>query len=141
METTLNSTQFAQRLRNIMEAHELSATAFAEKLEVGRATISHLMSGRNKPSLDFVLKVVSTFADVDINELLYGVKSNPTLPDSRVKKLEQFQTKKMSLESVQESSENRFRESKNSTTQKSIDRIVIFYNDGTFTTHQPEDSE
>lgn len=141
METTLNSTQFAQRLRNIMEAHELSATAFAEKLKVGRATISHLMSGRNKPSLDFVMKVVSTFADVDINELLYGVKSNPTLPDSRVKKLEQFQTKKMSLESVQESSENRFRKSKNSTTQKSIDRIVIFYNDGTFTTHQPEDSE
>lgn len=141
METTLNSTQFAQRLRNIMEAHELSATAFAEKLEVGRATISHLMSGRNKPSLDFVMKVVSTFSDVDINELLYGIKSNPTLPDSRVKKLAQFQSKKVSLESAQESRESRFRESKKIIPQKSIDRIVIFYNDGTFTTHQPEDSE
>lgn len=140
METTLDSTKFALRLQKIMETHQLSATAFAEKLEVGRATISHLMSGRNKPSLDFVMKVVSTFPEVDLQELLYGVKKTPTLRTSRVETLKQFQanTSRQVLDTLSDTA--LLEQSKKAASQKSIDRIVIFYNDGTFTNHKPDDS-
>lgn len=141
METTINSAKFARRLQKIMESHELSATAFAEKLMVGRATISHLMSGRNKPSLDFVMKVVSTFSDVDINELLYGVKNTPTLPDTRVQKVKQYQARNIASETTPYPKEIPPIDRKKSSVEKSIERIVIFYKDGTFTTHLQENSK
>ena len=39
---------------------------FADEIDVQRSSISHLLSGRNKPSLDFVLKVLSKFDAVDL---------------------------------------------------------------------------
>lgn len=129
-----------------MEAHELSATAFAEKLSVGRATISHLMSGRNKPSLDFVMKVVSTFPEVTLNELVFGVKTSTTLGDVRVEKISKFNDQKSTSAKSEELRQSSFRDpdshrdgSHNS--QKPIDRIVIFFRDGTFTTHTPNESQ
>jgi len=57
----VNSEEFSNRLKEIFDFYELSASSFADKIDVGRASISHILSGRNKPSLDFVMKVVSTF--------------------------------------------------------------------------------
>ena len=68
----VNNASFAKRLQKICDEFELSAAAFAEKVSVGRATISHILSGRNKPSLDFVMKVTTTFPEVDLDWLLYG---------------------------------------------------------------------
>jgi transcriptional regulator with XRE-family HTH domain len=44
----------------------LNASAFADKIGVQRSSLSHLLSGRNKPSLDFILKIVDVFPDVDL---------------------------------------------------------------------------
>ncbi|NQY05213.1 MAG: helix-turn-helix transcriptional regulator [Flavobacteriaceae bacterium] len=68
----VNTEEFITRLREIITQNELSSSAFAEKLGVQRATISHLLSGRNKPSLDFVMKVLTAFPDVDLYWLLNG---------------------------------------------------------------------
>lgn len=57
----VNSAEFAKRLDKLFDFYDLNASSFAEKIDVGRASISHLLSGRNKPSLDFVMKVVQTF--------------------------------------------------------------------------------
>ena len=54
----INNLDFADRLNNIMDYYHLSAAAFADKIKVQRASLSHLLSGRNKPSLEFVLKVL-----------------------------------------------------------------------------------
>ena len=50
---------------------------FADKIGVQRSSISHILSGRNKPSLDFILKVTNEFTDVDIYWLLNGKGSFP----------------------------------------------------------------
>ena len=60
----INNSEFAERLTSIMKSYQLSASAFADKIQVPRSSISHLLSGRNKPSLDFVLKVVKEFDEV-----------------------------------------------------------------------------
>ena len=72
MFTMVNSEEFSNRLQKIFEYYDLNASAFADKIDVGRASISHLLSGRNKPSLDFVMRVVKTFPEVELYWLLNG---------------------------------------------------------------------
>jgi transcriptional regulator with XRE-family HTH domain len=63
------------RLQQIMQEHGMSASQFADVLGVQRSGISHILSGRNKPSLDFVLKVLEKFPDVPVEWLLTGKKT------------------------------------------------------------------
>lgn len=60
------------RLLLLMEAYGFSAGAFADKIEVQRSSISHLMSGRNKPSLDFIQKVLLQFPVINPSWLIMG---------------------------------------------------------------------
>lgn len=116
-----NNYHFIERLKIIVNKEDLTASLFADKIGVQRSSISHILSGRNKPSLDFILKVVQTFDDVDINWLLngkgkYPKDSSPTPPQSL----------------KNEYSGNLFESDDN----KKIDRIVVFFNDGTFSEYQ-----
>ncbi len=99
-----------------MDYYELSASLLADKIGVQRSSISHILSGRNKPSLDFVLKVTNQFSDVDIYWLLKGVGNFP-----QVQKDETLNTNAPTLFS-----------NANNENDKKIQRIVVFYNDGTF---------
>lgn len=111
----LNNSEFTSRIKKIMEHHQLSASLFADKIGVQRSSISHILSGRNKPSLDFVLKITSKFNDVNLEWLLNGKGVFP-----------KFETKKtISPTPTLFSKETINRD-------KKIERIVVFYNDGTF---------
>ena len=52
---------FIARLQRIMNYYDLNASALADGLGVLRSSISHLLSERNKPSLDFILKIVDKY--------------------------------------------------------------------------------
>jgi len=124
----INNSEFSNRLRTIMDFYQLSASAFADKIQVPRSSISHLLSGRNKPSLDFVLKVVKEFEDVELYWLLNGKGSFPN-------SLAPIQTGGTTA-SIQENSPKAKSSANNDfkppETAKKIERIVIFFNDGTF---------
>ncbi len=60
------------RIKTIMDAHGLSASAFADIIKIQRSGISHIFSGRNKPSLDLILKIIEAFPDVTPEWLLLG---------------------------------------------------------------------
>ncbi len=60
------------RIRQVMEYNELSPNAFSEMLEINRSGLSHLYSGRNKASLELVMKLLNKFPTIDINWLLHG---------------------------------------------------------------------
>ena len=76
----LNINAFLKRLEQLMENHQLNAAAFAEKIGVQRSSVSHILSRRNKPSLEFILKVQAEFTEADFDWLLLGArkKSTPT---------------------------------------------------------------
>ena len=57
---------FIARLQRIMDYYDLNASALADNLGVLRSSISHLLSERNKPSLDFVLKIIDKYPEVDL---------------------------------------------------------------------------
>jgi transcriptional regulator with XRE-family HTH domain len=60
------------RIRELLEARQLSPTQFADLIGVGRPVISHILSERNKPSLEVVQKIVGAFPDVSLPWLLTG---------------------------------------------------------------------
>ena len=77
----INTTGFNSRLELILKHYGLSASVFAEKISVQRSSISHVLSGRNKPSLDFVLKIISSFPEVELYWLLNGKGTFPRIPE------------------------------------------------------------
>ena len=73
----MNPEAIITRLKTVLEFYSLTLSTFADNIEVQRSSLSHLMSGRNKPSLDFVLKVVDKYPDVDLYWLLNGKGTFP----------------------------------------------------------------
>ncbi len=124
----INSSDFIERLEHLLQYYGLTASAFADKIEVQRSSISHLLSGRNKPSLEFVLKVVKNFPEVNLYWLLNGKGTFPS------------ENKKAGSPDKQEaplSPETRVAAHTNADAEvrksgKRIEKIVIFYSDGSF---------
>jgi len=74
--TMINNEEFVIRLRKVIDFYDETASSFAENIGVQRSSISHILSGRNKPSLDFVLKVLSAYPDVELYWLLNKIGSD-----------------------------------------------------------------
>ncbi len=126
----VNTENFSKRMNQVMEYYDLSAAGFADKIDVGRSSISHILSGRNKPSLEFVMKVVKSFPEVELYWLLNGKGSFPKSTADVVKKSEKVAPKINSSTPSPSASENQILPQGNPS--KKIQKIVIFYSDGTF---------
>ncbi|GAB1855597.1 helix-turn-helix transcriptional regulator [Flavobacteriaceae bacterium MHTCC 0001] len=128
----LNNQEFAKRLKKVIEFYDESASSFAEKIGVQRSSISHILSGRNKPSLDFVLKVLSTFPEVELYWLLNGKGTFPKTDTIQVANSSTpslfTQPKEPPVVSPQKP--------KLDNKEKHIERIVIFYSDGSFENYE-----
>lgn len=66
------------RVKLIMEQEELSSGEFADRTGIQQSTLSHFINGRNKASLDVIMKIHQAFSDVNIEWLLYGQGSMRT---------------------------------------------------------------
>ena len=109
--------EFTNRLLEILENKNLSASQFAEKIGVQRSSVSHVLSKRNKPSLDFIIKISKTFEDISLDWLING--------DNTLKSSETTNEKN--------SSTSISKEIKNiESTEKELDKIVFFYKDKSY---------
>lgn len=138
-----------------MKYYDLNASSFAEKIQVGRSSISHILSGRNKPSLDFVINIVNTFPEVDLYWLLNGTGTFPkndstnTAPVTHInthlpktEKPENTSTTPVENETVTTlfSDHNVTASQKNDSKiiGKKVSKIIVLYSDGTFKDYLPE---
>lgn len=115
-----------------MDHHGISATAFAEKLGINRSTISHLLSGRNKPSLDVVMKVLQAYPEVELYWLLNGTGHFPSTSTQRTTNPKT----QIQPEAIPNEAEAIISPKAASETEKPIDRVVIFFKDGSFKSYQ-----
>ncbi|SDX45258.1 helix-turn-helix domain-containing protein [Hymenobacter psychrophilus] len=60
------------RIQELLQVRELSSSQFADAIGVSRPVVSHLLSGRNKPSLEVVQKIIAAFPDLSLSWLLNG---------------------------------------------------------------------
>ena len=119
---------FIIRLQEIIKYYDLTASSFAKSIDVQRSSISHLLSGRNKPSLDFVMKVLNTYEQVELNWLIKGEgvfpkQKNLSYPSNLFDEVTELEKKKSNTNTVVKElySDN-----------DEIERIIIFYKNGTF---------
>ena len=150
----VNIEDFIKRLETILDYYNLSASSFADKIGVQRSSLSHLLSGRNKPSLDFILKILDVFPDVDLYWILNGKGSFPKNDDTSTNNNEESLNAKMPTPSIAEKiPENLFseiqnipnmdsKETKSTITPKNsysseVEKIVFFYKNGTFKVFNP----
>lgn len=119
----INSEDFAKRLEKVIEFYGESASSFSENIGVQRSSISHILSGRNKPSLDFIMKVLSVYPEVELYWLLNGKGNFPSAPSSKA--IENDQNKSTTSAAIK-------KEITSTSSDSEIERIVIFYKDGTF---------
>lgn len=94
-----------ERIKIWMKKVNISQTNLAENIGVNKATISHIMSGRNKPSIDFFIKLKEYYTDLDLNWIISGQKTSYSKSSSKL--------------------------------GKSVDKIVVMYNDKSFDELQP----
>jgi len=132
----VNIEDFIKRLEKILDYYSLTASSFADKIGVQRSSMSHLLSGRNKPSLDFILKILEVFPEVDLYWILNGKgdfpKNNNTQSEAHApisnptEHKNQSDFKKDALYPVNLSNDDK------------VERIIIFYKNGTFKEYQPQ---
>ncbi len=121
----INSTEFTERLQKVIDFYNETGSSFAEKIGVQRSNISHILSGRNKPSLDFVMKVLHSYPEVELYWLMNGKGEFPNQHKiSESPNLDLTEPSIVSKTTIQESSSE-------------IEKIVIFYRNGTFKSFKP----
>ena len=149
----VNTEDFIKRLEFILDYYSLSASGFADKIGVQRSSLSHLLSGRNKPSLDFILKILEVFPEVDLYWILNGKgsfpktialdsgKSNSERKDTAPTPIPENSVVQNLFNAIEISqSQKKIATQENSpvlTHQNKIEKIVIFYTDGKFEEFNP----
>lgn len=157
----VNIEDFIKRLEIILDYYSLNASSFADKIGVQRSSLSHLLSGRNKPSLDFILKILEVFPDVDLYWILNGKGNFPKNSEQLDKKENNIQEivkqnistpplteiipenlfSEIKTPNVVPALETKKIENQNSAKESDsteIDKIVIFYKNGTFKSYVPD---
>lgn len=114
----------AQRIARFIEDKGYTYSAFAETIGVQRTIISHIISGRNRPSLDIVQRILRSFPELDGEELILGERKavKKEDPGPVVGKEEEMPD------------EEGMRKAPN----KRIERVVICYEDGSFASYEPD---
>ena len=150
------------RIKEFMDYKSLSAGELADILEVQRSNISHVLNGRNKPGANFIERLLLNFPDIDARWLMTGigvmiannnnasnqdkqvvvkaaeVKSpeRPTLKETaHASGMPKMETKAAAFEERSEQEKSKM------TSKKRIDKIVVLFDDGTFTDYDKQASK
>ena len=110
---------FIKKLKILLSKEDLNASRFSEIIGVQRSSVSHILSGRNKPSLDFILKIHKSTIDVDL-EWLLSDDVERDLNSTTLSKPKENTKKDLKIDFIK---------------NDNIDRIVIFFSDGSFRTY------
>lgn len=150
-----------KKIEQIIIDKGLSPSYFADAIGIQRSSISHILSGRNKPSLDIVQRILKVFPDIDRDWLLFDnespninnvqnsnqiVNSQPIRqhlnrdikPSESIKNVTPEQLYVQTpVNALQRRKTERPEIEAPAPSGKQIERIVIFYTDGTFMESKP----
>lgn len=143
------------KIKQILVDKSISPSHFADEIGVQRSSVSHILAGRNKPSLDIVQKIIRRYPDLGMEwimdeEELPGIEPDRSENSQGNTRLESnIRPNSWPLESPEKNSPDlspiqRNLEAKESGREfqeagkKAIERILIFYSDGTFKQYTPQ---
>ncbi len=141
------------RINSILQFYNTNSSKFADDIGVQKSSISHVLSGRNKPSLDFIQKILKAFPEINADWLILG-KGKMIVDEGQH---ELFQNPVIGLKTeVNSTKDKQPDDAPKQHTKPSVDvpksiskpisntdakrasKVVIFYSDNTFTEYIPE---
>lgn len=166
----------SEKIELIIKRKQMSSTQFADILGIPKSSISHILSGRNKPSLDVVQKILGAFPEISAEDLLFedrslsiatplpgksaqvlnplpmeslfvseniaplespkNILSESTIVRSNLRR-NRDETKMMNDPIVSLTEPSRELTKSKVHLSKEIERVIIFYSDGTFSDSRP----
>jgi len=148
------------RIKMIMDAEEMTPARFADTLQIGRAVISHILNGRNNPSLDVIMRILNQKPYINSDWLLTGngnmyrenqksTQTSQSFNDSQGSQYDLFSQNFIKQDNYTDETENSKDEALNMTQNtlqhpvsekivyvekpdKKISQIIIYYTDNTF---------
>lgn len=142
MPITMDNDEMKDRIAHIIRAKNMTAGEFAFKLGIQPSNVSHLLSGRNNPSLDFVRKLKENFPEYSLEWIIFGngpmtvsepfpissptaAPSTPRLAENQVETFENtlFSTPEVSLMPDGQST---------STKESKLKKMIMVFDDNTF---------
>ena len=136
----------SEKIKQILSQKNLTPSLFADEIGIQRSSISHILAGRNKPSLDIVQKIVKRFPELGLNWIL----DDEELPDITSDTNTSLSSAKMQINASKSASINASdlnvkkqiqaipvqqivnQPLKDENTERTVERVIIFYSDGTF---------
>mgnify|MGYP002783672009 CR=1 FL=1 len=137
-----------EKIKMLISTLQMTPSQFADEIGVQRSSISHILSGRNKPSLEIIQKIVNSFPEVTYGWLLGNdafdlntsiVSSRKTNAQLRNYGEQELRSKlapdEMQNQQLDDSSDKT--ESRLDVKPRRIEKILIFYSDNTFSEYLP----
>ncbi len=134
------------RIQKILSKEGIAPTRFAEIIGVQRSSISHILSGRNKPSFDVIQRMLEKFPKINPDWLLLGkgdmyrkvVQTTLFSQDLQaMRSNDQTQQKELTFDQHTIKSSPELKGSENRIFEKQVERVIVFYKDKTFTEYIP----
>jgi transcriptional regulator with XRE-family HTH domain len=134
-----------ERILQFLKSENKSSAQFAEEVGVQPSSISHILSGRNKPSLDFVTRMLEKYKFLSTEWLLFGKGNMYNQPemqklfdDSRDLALDiSARTTDNSAEIAKKQETIKADLIDNEKDKPSVEKIVWFFRDGSFKEYTP----
>lgn len=135
-----------ERIQEIILKHGLNASKFADEIGLQRSNVSHVLSGRNKPSLDFVLRILKSFPDVNADWLLFGKGSYDDKKmdlfageqEKDVDKEAEKAAEQTDIQTADPGQKELKSPAKPKNSRQDIRKVLIFYEDGSFESYYPK---
>ena len=127
---------FKDRLDHILRSKNLTAKKFAELMEIQPSNVSHLLNGRNKPSIDFLIKLKEVFPEYSFDWIIMGKKpitiNDPTPIIAETQDLKFDEIEEEIPENETDIIKNIPEDIIKSNDNQEIEKILVIYKDNTF---------
>ncbi len=138
------------RLIKVLNHLGLTATRLADEIGVQRSGISHILSGRNQPGYDFMVKLLTRFPDINAEWLLLGKGTllKDKEPVAEIKPIKEHSSEAIRQPDLFSTPQTREEDAAAYITRKpdvtnvsSINKVLLLHHDGTFEVYRQADKD
>ena len=141
---TINETSMNTRLKQFLSAENITQAQFADNINVVRASVSHVLSGRNNPSYEFIRSIMVNYPNLNIEWLMFGkgkMYKDASVPIHTKKIEEDILFPELEEEQLPDHSASYDAPIETSTTdedpkiivnQRKVSKVIILFDDGSY---------
>lgn len=133
------------QIQEILAKERISSSQFADRIGVQRSSVSHVLSGRNKPGFDFIQKILVAFPEINgdwlitgSGEMYKGKSPSGDLFEAKKETQSPESQEKIERKPVTLNIKKPEKDAEKVLKRREIERVIVFYSDRTFREYDTE---